>query len=284
MVNIYIADGSNYVIRKVDASSGIVTTFAGTQGSLILKTLANNGDNGPATSTSLYSPNGVCVDNGQLYVVDFSNHWVRVVSLSTGIIATLAGSGSAADVDGTGTAASFQNPWQCAAAGSGGTIVVTDFSNSKIKSIVTSTKVVTSLGIVPSARGIWVDSSLYVYVSSLQSVIWRGTMAGGFVIVAGVANSASFTNGVGTNANFNNPYALTGDSTGNLYIADLLNNRIRKMSTSTLTVTTIAGTGSGSSSGDNLDAISASMYNPVGIAMDTNGNLYIAEYSAHKIR
>lgn len=89
--NLYITEEFYKTVRKIDAVTGIVTTFAGIASSSATYTLATNGDNGPATSTAFSTPYGVCAGATQLYVVDTSNQWIRAVSLSTGIITTLAG-------------------------------------------------------------------------------------------------------------------------------------------------------------------------------------------------
>lgn len=283
--NIYIADSYNYVIRKVDASSGIVSTFAGTQGTSALHTLATNGDGGPATSTSFSDIIGVVVDDAQMYVVDVNNSWIRNISLTTNIITTLAGAGTYGDVDATGTNAYFDTPFFCALAGSSGILIVTDTFNNKIKSIVTSTQVVTTLsGTVPFPLGVWVDSSLVIYVSGNTNVLYSKPLSSGsFTAIAG-SSTGSFVDGIGTSALFNNILALSGDSSGYLYIADFDNHRLRKMDTTTLVVTTLAGNGTASSTGDDGYATSATFNGPIASAVDTNGNIYLLENVGQRVR
>lgn len=284
--NLYVANYDDATIRKIDVSSGIVSTIAGIVGSSIKNVLAGNGDNGAATSTSLSGPISVCVDGVALYVVDNSNSWIRAVDLTTGIIITLAGGDSVGDSDGIGTSASFTGPYDCAVV-IPGTIVVADYGANNVKSIAVNTQVVTTLSSgMPGVTSIWVDSTGMIYAGSGNNVIWARSFSGNgsFSIVAGQSGLSAWTDGTGTNAQFGVIYGLYGSTDGILYITDNASFGVRKMVTTTLVVTTIAGTGSSVSSGNGGSALSASLQNPFGIWQDSEGSIFVAEESGYIIR
>jgi len=100
--NLYVADGSNHLIRKIVISTGAVTTLAGTGSS--------GSANGTGTSASFNNPKGITTDGTNLYVADYTNHLIRKIVISTGAVTTVAGTGSSGSANGTGTSASFYNP------------------------------------------------------------------------------------------------------------------------------------------------------------------------------
>jgi hypothetical protein len=127
--NVYVADDSNLLIRKI-TSGGVVTTFAGSSG------YAGSAD-GTGTAASFFSPRGIAVDgSGNVYVADRHNQLIRKIT-SAGVVTTLAGSGSSGSADGTGTAASFSNPYGVAVDGSGN-VYVADSDNHLIRKIATT--------------------------------------------------------------------------------------------------------------------------------------------------
>ena len=127
----YIADTYNHRIRKVTIATGIISTFAGTG------TSSYTGDNGDATSAAMYSPAGVAVDTaGNVYISDTSNQRIRKVAVSTGIIATIAGSGSTgySGDGGAATSASFNLPYTVALDTSGN-FYIADRNNNRIRKV-----------------------------------------------------------------------------------------------------------------------------------------------------
>jgi sugar lactone lactonase YvrE len=236
--NLFIADASNNRIRKIAA--GIISTVAGNG------TAGFSGDGSPATSAQLNSPYGVALDpSGNLLIADLNNNRLRLVAPS-GVIATLAGIGTAGSAGDGGPAASAQlrSPSDVLIDPSGN-VFIADSTNYRVRKI-------TPPGVISTFAG-------------------RGTS--GF----------SGDNGAATSAQFNLPMGLAMDPAGNLYISDLNNQRIRKVATSGI-VTTVAGTGTAGSSGDGGLATSAQLNTPYGVAADAAGDLFIADTNNHLIR
>jgi hypothetical protein len=236
--NLYIADTTNNRIRMV-TPGGIITRYAGTGAA------GSGGDNGPATSAELNSPYGVAVDGaGNLYIADTTNNRIRMVTLSSGIITTVAGNGSGGfSGDGNpATSAQLYNPFGVAVDGSGN-LYIADFDNSRIREV--------TGGIINTVAG---------------------NGAKGF---GGDGNPA-------TSAELFYPTGVAVDGVGNLYIADTDNDRIRMVAAGI--ITTVAGNGTQGGSGDGGPATSAELYSPAGVAVDGSGNLYIADEGNNRIR
>ena len=229
--NLYVTDTNTHRIRKIVISTGVVTTLAGTGSS--------GSANGTGTSASFNTPKGITTDGTNLYVADKLNHRIRKIVISTGVVTTLAGTGSRGSANGTGTSASFNDPVGITTDGTN--LYVADYSNHRIRKIVISTGVVTTL--------------------------------------AGQSDNGS-TDATGTSAQFDSPTGITTDGT-NLYVIDTNNHRIRKIVIDNGTVTTLAGTGSSGSA--NATGTSASFDNPLGITTDGT-NLYVADTMNYRIR
>jgi len=243
--NLYIADGSNNVIRKVN-SSGTISTIAGYNA----YGPGYSGDGGPATNAELNDPHGVMVDShGNLYIADTYNQVIRVVN-SSGVIGTLAGRylGYGGD-GGPATAAEFNEP-EGLTFDILGNLYIADNANNVVRKISTA-------GIITTVAG--------NYAISFPS--------GGY----------SGDGGPATAAELKSPTGVTSDRYGNLYIADGGNNVVRKINTLGI-ISTYAGNHSHGYSGDGGNASAAELYNPSGVAMDTSGNLYIADTYNNVVR
>ena len=241
--NIYIADTSNSRIRLVTKSTGIITTVAGDG------TIEYKGDGGLATSAGLYTPNDVAVDaSGNIYIADSGNHRVRLVTKSTGIITTVAGDGIAGYIGdgGLATSASLYSPYGVAVDASGN-IYIVDTSNHRVRLVTKNT------GIISTVAG-------------------DGTV--GYEGDGGLATSAGLYY----------PYGIALDASGNIYISDNGNYRIRLVTKSTGIITTVAGDGTGGYNGDGGLATSASLYYPYGVAVDASGNIYIVDTGNIRVR
>jgi mucin-19 len=265
--NVYIADADNHCIRKI-TFNGDVSTFAGsTQGYA----------DGSGTNAKFFWPVGIAVDSsGYVYVADTSNHCIRKITPS-GFVSTLT--------------CSFNLPYGVAVDATGN-VYVADTVNHKIRKI-SSSGVVTNLA--GSSQGfadgtgthakffnpykVAVDGLGNVFVTDLVNHrIRKITPSGDVSTFAG--STQGFADGTGTNAKFFNPYGVAVDAAGNVFITDLGNNRIRKI-TSSGVVTTLAGSTQGSTDSSGTDA---KFFYPRGIALDTEGNIFVADSSNHRIR
>ena len=270
--NLYVADLYNHRIRKI-TPTGVVSTIAGSS--------AGYAD-GEGTVAKFNRPYGIAVDSSDnLYVADNKNHKIRKIT-PTGMVSTIAGtSGGYADGPGT-TVAKFNMP-RGVTVDSSGTVYVTDTGNNRVCRITPTGLVQTitnySNGITYRPDGIAIDSNGNLYVADdANNIICKITPTGVVSTIAG--SSAGYADGQGTNASFLNPVGIAVDSSDNLYVADVLNNRIRKI-TSTGVVSTIAGSSQGYTDGQGTVA---KFNNPSGIAVDSSGNLYVADSDNHRIR
>jgi len=223
----------------------IATTLAITP---VVTTLAGSGSqgsaNGTGTAASFAWPAGAAVDgSGNVYVADTFNHLIRKIT-SAGVVTTLAGTGSSGSANGTGTAASFNNPWGVAVDGSGN-VYVADQSNHLIRKI-TAAGVVTTLAGTGSAGsangtgtaasfnyhwGVAVDGSGNVYVGDSNNHLIRKITSAGVVTTLAGSGSSGSADGTGTAASFRYPTGVAVDGSGNVYVGDLGNHLIRKITT-----------------------------------------------------
>lgn len=263
-----------------------------------VSTLAGSGSpafaNGIGVAASFNKPSGIAVDSsGTVYVADYLNNRIRKISLS-GDVTTLAGSGSPAFADGVGSSASFKYP-SGLAINSNGIIYVADYYNHRIRAISVSGTVTTLAGSgslsfadgVGSAAsfqypsGISVDSNGIVYVADYYNHRIRKITSSGNVTTLAGSGVAQFADGAGSSASFNGPFGVAVDFEGTVYVADINNNRIRKISVSG-NVSTLAGSG-GAIFADGL-ALAASFNKPSGVAVDSSGSVFVADYLNHRIR
>jgi uncharacterized protein (TIGR03437 family) len=274
---LYIADGLNNRVRKV--SGGVITTVAGNG------TAGFTGDNASATSAELNNPTGVAVDSsGNLYIADSGNNVVRKVA--NGTITTFAGSNSVgagySGDTGTATGAQLNNPVGVAVDASGN-VYIADAGNNVVRQVYSGNIITAAVGFT-HPDGVAVDSSGNLYVADTVARRIVKLSGGVYTTLAGNGNGAfGGDDGPGTQAALNAPMGLAVDASGNVYIADTLNGRIRKLTPSG-TITTIAGTGALYFSGDQGPATQAAMYFPRGVAVDPSGNIYIADTANSVVR
>jgi NHL repeat len=284
--NVYVADQVNHAIRKI-SPAGLVSTLAGRGKPGFV--------DGSGAAASFNNPSGIAVDsNGNLYVADTTNHAIRQIT-PAGLVSTLAGNnGVPGFVDGAGVAASFNNPVGVAVDGSGN-VYVADSSNHAIrrinpKGVVTTLAGNGSRGFVngtgTAARfnnptGVAVDSGGSVYVADYGNLLIRKISPAGVVVYLAGSGIAGFVNGVGVEASFNNPTGVAVDSSGNVYVADQLNNVIRKINPVNVVSTLV---GSGKPGFVEGSGAAASFNSPAGVTVDNSGNLFVADLLNHAIR
>ena len=279
--NLYIADTGNCLIRKV--ANGVIGTVAGNG------TCGFSGDNGPATSAQLNGPSGVAVDSaGNLYIADTSNNRIRKVS--SGVIATVAGNGTpgfsgnnspASGGDGGPATSAMLNGPSGVAVDSAGKLFIADTWNNCIRQV--SNGVITTVaGLLGGPYyGVAIDSAGNLYIAGGDSILRRAS-TGAMTTVAGGGSSGLGDNGPATSAALSEAVGVAVDSAGSLFIADFQDNRIREVSNGV--ITTVAGNGTSGFSGDNGPATSAQLDSPQGVAVDSAGNLYIADSDSNRIR
>jgi sugar lactone lactonase YvrE len=235
--NIYVADAHNHRVRLVD-TSGKITTFAGNgvQGFL--------GDGGPATSASLNTPTSVAVHNTTVYIADSENNVVRAVS--GGTITTFAGSGVGAE----------------GYSGDGGPAVV---------------------ALLNCPRGVAVDANGNLYIADTKNHVVRQVVGGTITTLAGNGQQGfRGDNGPAIAASLDTPSSVAIDPSGNVFIADTHNQRIRQVSGGK--ISTFAGDGALGFLGEGTPAVNAAFDHPLGVAADGTGNVYIADSNNQRIR
>lgn len=286
--NLYVADAGNQLIRIINIATSSVTTLAGKAD------LAGNLD-GIGSAARFSNPSGINTDGVNLYVADGQNHTIRKIVIETGEVTTFAGSPAQnGRVDALGVLARFY--WPSRIAIGDGALYVSDYGNSAIRKIDLVTSNVSSVltkrsvsndGVGTGARfskphSLTTDGkSIFAVDSTNQTIRKINISSGAVTTLAGSVGVAGSANGVGAEANFNNPRGVTNDGQ-NLYVADFDNHTIRKIEISTGIVTTIAG-GSGVWGSDDGVGLSARFAFPSGITTD-GVNLYIADSENHTIR
>ncbi|MCO5951129.1 gliding motility-associated C-terminal domain-containing protein [Mucilaginibacter flavidus] len=239
-------------------------------------------------------PEGLTVDNnGNVYVADEANSLIKKITPG-GIVTTFAGSGVASFADGTGTGAFFHNPADVVV-DAAGNLYVADANNHRIRKI-TAAGVVTTIagdGTVGHAdgtgtaatfrlpSGIAIDAAGNLYVADSGNSLIRKINALGVVTTLAGSGATGNANGTGAAASFNGPIGIAVDAAGNVFVADSYNNLIRKITTAGV-VTTLAGSGAqGDADGTGT---AASFKDPIGMRIDADGNLYVADAQNNKIR
>lgn len=262
-----------------------------------------SGDGGAASSAEIAIPFHIAIDaSGTLYISDQGNNRIR--SVSGGIINTKAGNGTAGYAgDGKAAGSAQINHPTGVAVDSNGNLYFSDTDNYVVRQVASSGNISTITGSnsngpgfsgdgakasaaqVSQPLGLAVDKNNNLYiVDSGNNRIRKIGSDGNISTVAGTGSFGSAGDGgPAVNASLKSPRGIAVDSAGNLYIADTGSHRIRKISTDG-TITTVAGTGTSGFSGDGGPAASAMLNSPSAVAVDSAGNLYIADTSNSRIR
>ena len=308
--NVYIADTSNHRIRKVNTATGEIVTVAGTG------QWGFSGDGGPAVNARLDRPHGVALDgSGNLYIADTNNQRIRKVDAS-GRIATVAGNGALGFWGDGGPAvdAPLRFPFNVAADGSGNLYIADTFNNC-IRKVDPAGRITTvaGTGAVGPLNGwfsgdggpavdaglntpadVAVDRAGNLYIADTWNHrIRKVDPAGRITTVAGTGGAGATgldgggyagAGGPAVSARLDAAAGVAVDDAGNLYIADWNNQRIRKVDAASGTIAAIAGSGARGYGGDGGPPLRAVMNRPQAVALDGNGNLYVADSENNRIR
>ncbi len=289
-----------------------LTFVAITVGGQTINTVAGNGtagysgDGAAATAAKINTPTGACVDNvGNIYIADFSNNRVRKVTIATGIITTVAGTGAAGHTGdgGLATAATLNNPEVVALGPDGISLYICEQTSNVIRLVDPHGIIHTVAGNgtagfsgdgaaataaqLNNPQGVSVDQYGDIYIADQSNNRIREVSAftGNISTIAGTGAAGYGGDGAAaTLAKLNQPAAVCVDALDNVYIADYLNHRIRMITASTGIISTIAGNGTGGFMGDGAAATAAEINQPYGISVDQNYNIIISDYANNRIR
>ena len=294
---LYIADTGNHRIRRVSANHDTITAYAGTG------TAGLAGDGGAATAAQLTSPTGVfATAGGVVYVADTGNHVVRRIA-ATGIIGTVAGTGTAGFAGDSSAATSAQlNSPRGVYVTDGGVIYIADTGNHRIRRVSASGTITTYAGTgtvgyagdggtaraaqLNGPEGVFADTAGNVYVTDTGNHRIRVIAASDSTISTLAGDGTPGFAGDGdlpTNAHFAFPRATIADSAGNLYVADRFNQRVRRVHAGG-NITTLVGDGTLAYDGDGAAANLARLASPSGLYLDRSGILFIADRDNHRVR
>jgi len=293
--NVLFPDRGNNRVRRI-APNGVITTVAGNgQHSF-------GGDGGPATAAALDWPAAVVGDAaGNLYIADQHNNRIRRVE-RTGGISTFAGSGLHSFSGNGGQARAAALDYPCGLAlDAAGNLYIADQHNTQVRRVRTTGIIEAFAGTGvdsfsgdggPAVRatldwptGLALDAAGNVYITDqFNNRIRRVTPDGNINTFAGDGRETfAGDGGPATRASLNHPAGVAVDAAGNVYIADQLNHRIRRVAPDGI-ITTVAGTGAADYQGDDGPAAQAALNRPSGVAVDSAGNLYIADHYNHRVR
>lgn len=276
--NIYIADGNNACIRKIDPS-GIITTIAGTG------TEGFAGDNGPATQAQFNRPHGVTLDSqSNIYISDTRNNRIRKIDPS-GIVTTIAGTGiaGAGGDGGLATQAQINRP-HGVAIDTHHNIYIADTNNNCIRKIDTAGIITTLISNINGPTSVAIDASNNLYIAERSgNRILKADSTSATTILAGNGQTGFSEDGTeATEANLGSPRGIAVTAQGTVYFSERENQRIRSIADNN-TLITVAGNGIRGDERDNGSALEASLNFPWGVFVVQN-YLYIADRENHRLR
>ena len=296
--NLYVAEAMNHCIRRVDRETGVIVTIAGTGAE------GYSGDGGPATGATFNQPYSLQVDtNGDVYVVDRLNYVIRKIDAVTGIITTVAGTGEQA-YSGDGRQAihaKFREPNDCFLDGRGG-LLIADVQDQRIRRLDLASGIITTFAgngakersgdglpatqaSILGGRAVCMDRAGNTYIAEREGNGIRRVDANGVMSTLAGTGAFGYTGdgGPALNATWGGPKAIRCDHAGNLLVVDTENHAIRLIDAATGIVATVAG-GRLGGEGDGSPAEQAAMDRPHGCEVDANGNIYIADSNNHRVR
>ena len=287
--NVYLSDTGNCAIRLINKHTGIIKTVAGT----VSGHCGSSGDGFAAVDARLNHPLGISLDSmNNLFIADSQNNKIRVVS-SDGIITTFAGTGGAGRSGDGGLAvdAYLDNPYGVAV-DNFNKVYIADANNQVIR-VVDSTGIITTIVdqlIFPAAVALDLGGNLYIADAGSNNILKVTMTSGSSRVITTIAGSStgsqgySGDGGAAVDATLNVPTGVTVDNSGNVYIADYMNNVVRIVAYDTGIITTYAGGGTMGVVGDDGPATGAYLSSPNAVTIDQLGTLYIADSLDHRVR
>lgn len=294
---VYVADSFNHCVRRIGADGGI-TTVAGTG------VAGYSGDGGPAAQAQLDWPQSVAVDPAGrwLFIADTSNHRVRLVDLASGLISTVAGTGTGgfSGDGGPATQATLISPKDVLLLGDGSWLVA-DSGNDRVRRVSPAGDIVTVAGAgapgysgdggpataaqFDGPRGLAADGAGNVYIADDNNDRVRRVGPDGIVVTVAGNGTTGFggDGGPAGAAALNRPRDVVVGPDGTLYVADSANHRVRVVAPDG-TISTLAGTGRGSYGGDGGPANKASLFLPRGLDRGPGGDIYVADTYNDRVR
>jgi sugar lactone lactonase YvrE len=306
--NLFIADSLSHRIRRIDAATGVITTIAGNPRCFQGRCDGSfGGDGGLATAAELNVPTAIISDaDGNLFIADYNNNRVRRVDKTTGIITTVVGSfrGFSGD-DGPARNAELNGP-MALAIDSSGNLFIADSGNARIRRVDARNGIITTAvgrgrgdssgdgkaalnAGLPQPMALFIEASGDLLIASGNS-IRRVDHATGMIstVAGGNGKGVAGDGGPAVKAQLYLPQGIAKDGSGNLFISDSGNHRVRRVDLATGVITTIVGTGKlgygGGFSGDGGPAIGAELMSPWGVTTDAAGNLLISDANNNRIR
>jgi sugar lactone lactonase YvrE len=260
--------------------NNIITTVAGNGVG------TNAGDGGAAIKASLQCPRGVALDGaGNLYIADQNNNRIRKVD-TNGVITTVAGNGTNGYSGDGGAATNASLSWPTSVVlDAAGDLYISDYLNGCVRRVDTKGNI-TTVAIFSAPVGVALDAAGNLYVADQNvSTIFEVNGSGAVSLVAGGRVNPYYIGdgGPANAASLAQPQTVAFDAVGNLYIADLGEERIRRVNSSEI-ISTVAGNGTYGYSGDGGAATNVSLCLPYGVVLDASGNLYVADYGNNRIR
>lgn len=296
--NLYVVEAMNHCVRRIDGRSGVITTVAGTGAP------GYGGDGGPATRATLNQPYALDIaDNGDLYIVDRLNAVIRKLETASGIISTVAGTGTPESSDDGGPAiqAGLREPNDCFLDRRGG-LLIADVQDQRIRRVDLATGLLTTFAgngdkaregdglpaieaSILGARAVCQDGNGNTYICEREGNGVRKVGVDGIMTTFAGTGERGYSGdgGPALSATWGAPKALRCDPQGNVLVVDTENHAIRRIDAGTGIVTTVAG-GQHGGHGDGGPATAAGLDRPHGCCVDAQGNLYIADSNNHRIR
>jgi streptogramin lyase len=298
--NLFLSDSNNNRVRRVDGASGLISTVAGTGDPGFA------GDGSLATSAKVSAPSALALDGaGNLYFADTGNNVIRRIDGITGIITTVAGTGTQQGYtgdNGPAIAAKLNQPYGLTF-DANQNLYIADTGNNVLRKVVLSSGTITTVagtgvpaylgdgGPAVAAQlntpwGLSFTPDGSIYIADLNNNVIRRISSSNIITTVVGTGTRGFSGdkGAASTALLNSPAAVTVDVAGNIYVADSGNNRVRKVNISSGIITTIAGTVGDSNAGDGGVSTGASLYGPYALLLDGPGNLYISDMFHNRVK